>query len=1321
MDVDDSAARVDASSDVPQPARRARRTYGKAKPLTSNEEENKSSDIHLSYQIPAHTGPSRAGISSLKLGDWKDKLAELDKSSDEEEENPRRPEPLVLNEVKDSGAESSLPSPAAASHSQHSQAHSTSPSRSVTNVVEPQYSADTSIYSGTTGAASSPPTAPPNGPPTVSNHALKDSRRPGPPAHADSFLSEDEESGASSELDLPILRRARDNARASTPEAQKSNESRLLKPSPFRSPVKSFSGATSSLHARRSHKYLGADSDDDKDIEMDDYTRPNASVTAPEDELGWVTDGSTKGDKGRGRRAKGGVKQPTKKDIVEAAKETARIRAERDLDVQDKARYAPMSFSTYFQKRAEKLPSNPLQAAVPVVPMPLRNDSGRRNPLTSDPISDFSSPHNALALNATKAKILAHSRLQLEESDDSDLEIVPDEAAAPTNPIQKLENVMRKAKKGPSATRPKPTLRTGIGAGSVHQEKRRQDHNKEILHQVSAQNQKLTAFKVEDFEKRGGIRTKALKSAQPENTLVQLLHQGASRTLEPEGKQPGEEDEDEDDPDYRPQDENAAPTSPLVDPEASVPIEGSNTFTSELDEDDEAMEHTDARTEPMGSEPDSDDNDLPRAVGKATKHVHVILSDEEAEASNESDAENFPPLTNSAMSRSSAVPRFDLSRSLSEFTRTPLGDLGSDDKGSSLFDRLDVSPSPAFAPGQRNLRLSSRSVDSSPIRGGGGLLPAFVDSPTTKAPSQKSTSPFVFSTLFPGGEEEDHDRSPTKSTKSTKSTRSTRSSIGFRVPNYGELNSQLFFTQASPSQRASPSKRNRASLDKKDPLGALRKPMDDDFLFSQPGGLGQIVLSTQEQREIRELEQADADAVLQDGEEERRRRLQEAQADNEPRWINEKGLFTQTKPTELPWSLTQNLMSQGTPFFMRSGELTAEQLLSQRSPAKTPARPRRLIKKAEVLSPETHSSDEGEDSSPLQERNAFTELMKPKKKPLPTNEFIEGEAEESDDELAMGFKRTQYDEDAEEANIDPEEMAKMLDDKKMTEAELREKEVIEKHKEQLAADDAERQRLAEKITKGQLRKKRDHDMINDSSSDDDERARPQRFKKRRVKGFDHLDDIAANEETKAFFSAYTKDLPGVEGSAPDEDDEFAQTRVPQDTVTTGGDDTDAVSDEEMSIASQEDQPQPFGAVRRDSEWEEDEQQGLVDPDAFLRAHLPSTDGPAEDEYERINHLPHPRVLAKGPPKSQNAVFVPRAGVKTVHDAARLAEWAKQNEKSRDGNVRGTGTAAVTGHGKNIARTKSVGTSTLSGSLQRAGRAATVSSLSRMQKKKGWEE
>ena len=133
---------------------------------------------------------------------------------------------------------------------------------------------------------------------------------------------------------------------------------------------------------------------------------------------------------------------------------------------------------------------------------------------------------------------------------------------------------------------------------------------------------------------------------------------------------------------------------------------------------------------------------------------------------------------------------------------------------------------------------------------------------------------------------------------------------------------------------------------------------------------------------------------------------------------------------------------------MRSGELTAEQLLSQRSPAKTPARTRRLVKKGDVHSPEMHSSEESEGPSPFKQRNALSELMKPKKKRelLPHNEFVGGEAEESDDELAMGFKRTQHDEDAEEANIDPEEMAKMLDDKKMTETELREKEVIDKHK-----------------------------------------------------------------------------------------------------------------------------------------------------------------------------------------------------------------------------------------------------------------------------------
>jgi len=64
---------------------------------------------------------------------------------------------------------------------------------------------------------------------------------------------------------------------------------------------------------------------------------------------------------------------------------------------------------------------------------------------------------------------------------------------------------------------------------------------------------------------------------------------------------------------------------------------------------------------------------------------------------------------------------------------------------------------------------------------------------------------------------------------------------------------------------------------------------DDDFFFSQAGPLGPIAISTQAAKAIKEAEQKDAEEVLKDTEQERLKRLREAEADNEPRWINDAG------------------------------------------------------------------------------------------------------------------------------------------------------------------------------------------------------------------------------------------------------------------------------------------------------------------------------------------------------------------------------------------------------------------------------------------------
>lgn len=63
-------------------------------------------------------------------------------------------------------------------------------------------------------------------------------------------------------------------------------------------------------------------------------------------------------------------------------------------------------------------------------------------------------------------------------------------------------------------------------------------------------------------------------------------------------------------------------------------------------------------------------------------------------------------------------------------------------------------------------------------------------------------------------------------------------------------------------------------------------------------------------------------------------------------------------------------------------------------------------------------------------------------------------------------------------------------------------------REHVAEDDAANQKLHEMATKGQLRKnKRGHGMLDDDSSDDENKARGAKFKKRKVQGTDDLDEI----------------------------------------------------------------------------------------------------------------------------------------------------------------------------------------------------------------------
>lgn len=146
------------------------------------------------------------------------------------------------------------------------------------------------------------------------------------------------------------------------------------------------------------------------------------------------------------------------------------------------------------------------------------------------------------------------------------------------------------------------------------------------------------------------------------------------------------------------------------------------------------------------------------------------------------------------------------------------------------------------------------------------------------------------------------------------------------------------------------------------------------------------------------------------------------------------------------------------------------------------------------------------------------------KKKLDKSEFIEGEAEESDEDAGFGFGLLKKEDDDEE-ELDGEDQDKVLeelvDDAAMDEATLNEEKVLEKVQEHREADDAMDEKIARDAAEGKLRIKRRNNLLDfeDDESDEDDydarRARERMAKKRRIEG-DTLEAIGNNHRCRCF-------------------------------------------------------------------------------------------------------------------------------------------------------------------------------------------------------------
>ncbi|KAI0638262.1 MRC1-like domain-containing protein [Trametes polyzona] len=402
-------------------------------------------------------------------------------------------------------------------------------------------------------------------------------------------------------------------------------------------------------------------------------------------------------------------------------------------------------------------------------------------------------------------------------------------------------------------------------------------------------------------------------------------------------------------------------------------------------------------------------------------------------------------------------------------------------------------------------------------------------------------------------------------------------------------------------------------------------------------------------------------------------------------FVDENGFLTQTRP-ELRTPLSMMTPSQPVPNLHLSSPSTL--LSSVRKPL------------APLLTQDPDDDDDDDDvprgrlgrlrkrdrsptpDQPLvhlpRPKNAFELLERrptsPKGKKPVRSAFVEGEAEESDEDAAFGFggKRDDDDEEEEDDDAQDQPLPDLVDDKEMDEKTLAEDLILEKHREQIEEDDKRIEKVARNVATGQVRiKRRDRgigfDGDSDSESDDDSgRPRPQKKKPRLNNS---LAALAKHDETKPFAEEYNANMV-------DDDNEFAHMNRDDMELDIPEPAEDEEPQEVVSMAALREEMQR--AAR------EQEHRKAFNPEDVSWVEANEDSGDESDAGMRVREVT-PDEKAKRPARTTDRDEPARKG-DTVGkaDLARLNTWVKSETSSRTAAVVGRstgGSAAVTGHVK----------------------------------------
>ncbi|KAF9008800.1 hypothetical protein BDQ17DRAFT_1348959 [Cyathus striatus] len=405
-------------------------------------------------------------------------------------------------------------------------------------------------------------------------------------------------------------------------------------------------------------------------------------------------------------------------------------------------------------------------------------------------------------------------------------------------------------------------------------------------------------------------------------------------------------------------------------------------------------------------------------------------------------------------------------------------------------------------------------------------------------------------------------------------------------------------------------------------------------------------------------------------------------------YVNDLGFLTQTRPEASTPVVYRPPMVSERPGWSPG---VSGPSFSQRTPLRTLS----LATTSEFDSPEVELKrlkKGGSVSSPRRIQNAFTLLSngaavvkrtETRRKLLEKSEFIESEAEESDEDNIFGFARSNDNEGGDDEDQD-KTLETLVDDQEMDDSTLAAELVIEKFKEQEGVDDAQLEQYHKAVVTGEVRKKRRHgglglDDSGDESDEDEENRRIRRgmYKKQKIDRGDIM-ALAGDDTTKAFYIAY-------EQGVIDEDDSFVHLQ----TLESQQEDTSKMndSDEEQDgfVTRTEIRRRARELVERRNEinpedvsWIDDDSDG----ERTIRVKTAAT---------RTKIISHNSELDIADGETDVTADMRELTAEAGYQRNRQKVWYNQEKHSKHGGIaRRTEGAAVTGHVKGRSKTKSGG-------------------------------